>query len=79
MPGGIKIGLSDYIIKIVGKAVTFDLITIALMRRFEKEYTHQIDSKPFIETFNLCLKPPRSLDEPTYRIRNKISLSIYKI
>ncbi len=40
MPSDIKIGLSDYIIKIVGGAVTFGLIAIALRRRFERKYTH---------------------------------------
>jgi hypothetical protein len=36
----IKIGLIDYLIKIVGGAVTFGLIAIALRRRFERKYTH---------------------------------------
>jgi hypothetical protein len=40
MPSDIKIGLSDYVIKIVGGAVTFGLIAIALRRRFERKYTH---------------------------------------
>ncbi len=40
MPSDIKIGLADYIIKIVGGAVTFGLIAIALRRRFERKYTH---------------------------------------
>jgi hypothetical protein len=40
MPRDIKIGLSDYIIKIVGGAVTFGFIAIALRRRFERKYTH---------------------------------------
>jgi uncharacterized protein YjbI with pentapeptide repeats len=40
MPSDIKISLSDYIIKIVGGAVTFGLIAIALRRRFERKYTH---------------------------------------
>jgi hypothetical protein len=40
MPSYIKIGLSDYVIKIVGGAVTFGLIAIALRRRFERKYTH---------------------------------------
>ena len=39
MPSDIKIGLIDYIIKIVGGAVTFGLIAIALRRRFERKYT----------------------------------------
>ena len=38
--GDIKVGLIDYIIKIVGGAVTFGLIAIALRRRFERKYTH---------------------------------------
>ena len=37
---GIKIGLIDYVIKIVGGAVTFGLIAIALRRRFERKCTH---------------------------------------
>jgi hypothetical protein len=42
LPSGseIKIGLIDYIIKIVGGAVTFGLIAIALRRRFERKYYH---------------------------------------
>jgi hypothetical protein len=40
MPSDIKIGLSDYFIKIVGGAVVFGLIAIALRRRFERKYTH---------------------------------------
>jgi hypothetical protein len=42
LPSGsiIKIGLTDYLIKIVGGAVTFGLIAIALRRRFERKYTH---------------------------------------
>ena len=40
MPSDIKISLVDYIIKIVGGAVTFGLIAIALRRRFERKYTH---------------------------------------
>jgi hypothetical protein len=38
--GDIKVGLIDYLIKIVGGAVTFGLIAIALRRRFERKYTH---------------------------------------
>jgi hypothetical protein len=37
--GDIKAGLIDYIIKIVGVAVAFGLIAIALRRRFERKYT----------------------------------------
>ncbi|MGN6624942.1 MAG: hypothetical protein ACTHKK_12445 [Candidatus Nitrosocosmicus sp.] len=40
MPSDIKIGLVDYTIKIIGGAVTFGLIAIALRRRFERKYTH---------------------------------------
>jgi hypothetical protein len=36
----IKVGIIDYIIKIVGGAVTFGLIAIALRRRFERRYRH---------------------------------------
>jgi hypothetical protein len=36
----VKVGLIDYIIKIVGGAVTFGLIAIALRGRFERKYTH---------------------------------------
>jgi hypothetical protein len=36
----IKMGLIDYIIKIIGGAVTFGLIAIALRRRFERKYYH---------------------------------------
>jgi hypothetical protein len=37
---GIKIVAIDYVIKIVGEAVTFGLIAIALRRRFERRYRH---------------------------------------
>jgi hypothetical protein len=42
LPSGsdIKMGLLDYLIKIVGGAVTFGLIAIALRRRFERKYMH---------------------------------------
>jgi hypothetical protein len=42
LPSGsdIKIGLIDYVIKIVGGAVTFGLIAIALRRKFERKYYH---------------------------------------
>jgi hypothetical protein len=36
----VKVGLIDYVIKIVGGAVTFGLIAIALRRRFERRYRH---------------------------------------
>jgi hypothetical protein len=35
----IKIGIGDYVIKIIGGAVTFGLIAIALRRKFERKYT----------------------------------------
>jgi putative phosphoribosyl transferase len=38
--GDIKVGLTDYLIKIVSGAVTFGLIAIALRRRFERKYYH---------------------------------------
>lgn len=37
--GDIKIGIIDYIIKIVGGALTFGLLAIALRRKFERKYT----------------------------------------
>lgn len=37
--GDVKLGLIDYVIKIVGGAVTFGLIAIALRRKFERKYT----------------------------------------
>jgi uncharacterized protein YjbI with pentapeptide repeats len=40
MGGDIKVGVIDYLIKIVGGAVTFGLIAIALRRRFERRYRH---------------------------------------
>jgi len=36
----IHVGIIDYVIKIVGGAVTFGLIAIALRRRFERRYRH---------------------------------------
>jgi Pentapeptide repeats (9 copies) len=41
LPSGsdVKMGLIDYVIKIVGGAVTFGLIAIALRRKFERKYT----------------------------------------
>src|SRR5919112_4419997 len=35
----IKVGIIDYIIKIVGGALTFGLLAIALRRKFERKYT----------------------------------------
>ena len=37
MPSDIKIGLPDYVIKIVSGALTLGLIAIALRRRFERK------------------------------------------
>jgi hypothetical protein len=37
---GIKVGIIDYVIKIVGGAVVFALIAVALRRRFERRYRH---------------------------------------
>jgi hypothetical protein len=39
LPSEVKIGLIDYVIKIVGGALTFGLIAIALRRKFERKYT----------------------------------------
>jgi hypothetical protein len=39
LPSNIKIGVIDYIIKIVGGALTFGLLAIALRRKFERKYT----------------------------------------
>jgi hypothetical protein len=41
LPSGshVEIGLLDYVIKIVGGALTFGLIAIALRRKFERKYT----------------------------------------
>jgi hypothetical protein len=36
----IEVGIIDYVIKIVGGAVIFGLIAIALRRRFERRYRH---------------------------------------
>ena len=38
--GDINVGVIDYVIKILGGAVTFGLIAIALRRRFERRYRH---------------------------------------
>jgi hypothetical protein len=40
LPGDIKVGVIDYTIKIVGGALTFGLLIIALRRKFERKYTH---------------------------------------
>jgi hypothetical protein len=34
-----KVGLSDYVIKILGSALTVGFIAIALRRKFERRYT----------------------------------------
>jgi hypothetical protein len=39
LPSEIKVDLIDYVIKILGGAVTFGLIVIALRRKFERKYT----------------------------------------
>src|SRR5215216_1447120 len=39
LPSNIKVGVIDYIIKIVGGALTFGLLIIALRRKFERKYT----------------------------------------
>jgi hypothetical protein len=36
----IKVGIIDYVIKIVGGAVTLGLVAVALRRRFERRYRH---------------------------------------
>jgi hypothetical protein len=36
LESGIKVGIIDYVIKIVGGAVVFALIAVALRRRFER-------------------------------------------
>ena len=40
LESGIKVGIIDYGIKIVGGAVVFALIAVALRRRFERRYRH---------------------------------------
>jgi hypothetical protein len=39
LPSNFKVGVIDYIVKIVGGALTFGLIIIALRRKFERKYT----------------------------------------
>ncbi|HEY9387775.1 MAG TPA: hypothetical protein VIP70_12100, partial [Nitrososphaeraceae archaeon] len=39
MASDMKVGAIDYIIKIVGGALTFGLLIIALRRKFERKYT----------------------------------------
>ena len=36
----IKVGIIDYVIKIVGRSVVFALIAVSLRRRFERRYRH---------------------------------------
>jgi hypothetical protein len=35
----IKVGIIDYVVKIVGGGLTFGLLLIALRRKFERKYT----------------------------------------
>ena len=37
--GEIKVGIIDYVIKIVGGALTFGLLIITFRRKFERKYT----------------------------------------
>jgi hypothetical protein len=39
LPSDIKVGIIDYITKIVGGALTFGLLIIAFRRKFERKYT----------------------------------------
>jgi hypothetical protein len=39
LAGDIKISIFDYIVKIVGGALTFVLLAVALRRKFERKYT----------------------------------------
>lgn len=39
MQSDIKIGVIDFIVKIVGGAVTFVMLGVALRRKFERKYT----------------------------------------
>lgn len=38
-PGDIRLGVIDYIVKIVGGVLTFGLLIISLRRKFERKYT----------------------------------------
>ena len=40
LEGDIKVGIIDYIIKLVGGTVTFGLIAITFRRRFERRFRH---------------------------------------
>jgi hypothetical protein len=39
LQSNVKIGILDYLVKIVGGALTFGFLIIALRRRFERKYT----------------------------------------
>jgi hypothetical protein len=39
LPGDIKVGIIDYAVKVVGGALTFVLLAVALRRKFERKYT----------------------------------------
>ena len=39
LPSNIKVGVIDYVIKIVGGTLTFGLLVIAFRRKFERKYT----------------------------------------
>ena len=38
--GNVKIGIIDYVVKIVGGALTFVLLAVALRRKFERKFRH---------------------------------------
>ena len=40
LAGDIKVSIIDYVVKIVGGALTFVLLAVALRRKFERKYTH---------------------------------------
>ena len=40
MESNVKVGVIDCVIKVVGGAVTFALIAVALRRRFERRFRH---------------------------------------
>jgi len=39
LSGDIKVSIIDYVVKIVGGALTFVLLAVALRRKFERKYT----------------------------------------